>query len=124
MIRKLKFALALTLGLVLPATVSAAGVRTTVSKEEALHWIRYTVPLPKQIELTAKVTLPARKVAVRTVGGEGIALVEQAARELREALGAGDAQPSDTEALFTITLQLGGDEAKALAKDKHADRAT
>ena len=117
-----KIVVTLATGLILAAP--AVSVQTTpVSKEEAQHWIRYTVPLPKQIELSGKAILPARQVLLRTVGDGGAALIQQATKELQEALGVGDAPALGGEGLFTITLQLGGDEADVLKKCKYADQS-
>ena len=113
----------LATGLILMDAALAGSVQTTpVSKEEAQHWIRYTVPLPRQIEISGKAILPVRQVLVRSVGCGGAALIQQATRELQEALGVGDAPASSGEGLFTITLQMGGDEADVLRKCKYADQ--
>ncbi len=115
---------ALTISLLLAAAhLATGGQMTPISREEARQWIRYTVPLPRQIELTGRVIVPARQILVRTVGDGGAALIQQGAAELREALGGENAPAAGGEALLTVTLQLGGDEANVLKKQKYADQS-
>lgn len=89
---------------------------TAVSKAEALGWIRYTVPLPKSISITQKLTLPKSDVAIVPADSTDIVCV-QAVKELRELVGD---NPSGS---FKITLQLGGPESEPLKKLKNSDQA-
>jgi len=93
-----------------------------VLRDEALAWTRYLVPLPKQVEITAKLTVPANRVAIE-VTGTSAQLVQQAVKELREALGLSEDAPSPTQPLFTIALRMGGPNAQKLRDLKNADQA-
>ncbi|HOW69047.1 MAG TPA: glycoside hydrolase family 20 zincin-like fold domain-containing protein [Phycisphaerae bacterium] len=92
----------------------------SVSEEAVRQWIRYLVPLPKQVQLTAAVTVPGSQIAV-VIPGDADRLTSQARAELYAAL--------DTEAgrggtpCFTITLKVGGAEAAPLAGLPHRDQA-
>ena len=115
--------IAVAAGLVLAGTTLAAGAKSTpVTKDEAQDLIRYTVPLPKQIEVGSKVQLPAEQVTVQ-VGNTSQPLVIQAAKELHEVLGQSGQTPAQAEGAFTIALQLGGGEADVLKQYKHPDQA-
>lgn len=88
-----------------------------VSAEERIQWVRYTVPLPKAIEINQKVTLP--KGAVRIVPpAEKDIIAEQAVKELTALVGA--AKP---DAVFSIVMQLGGEDARPLESLKNCGQA-
>lgn len=89
-----------------------------VSQDEAKAWIRYTVPLPKSIHIAGKVVVPKGSVSVET-SEDNVVVVEQGAKELREALGG---RPSG-QAAFTITIQTGGFDSDPLAGLKNWDQA-
>ena len=92
-----------------------------VSPQEAQQWIRYTVPLPKQIEITHKIVVPHDHVDIVFIPGEP--LVEQAAAELREAI-SGSPDPlvvPDPE--WTINLRVGGPDADPLQAYPNSDQA-
>jgi len=95
---------------------------SAVSKDEALAWIRHTVPLPKQIEIAAKVIVPGSEVAV-ILPDEADAVVKQAARELRLTLGQDPESPTGGSPSFTITLEMEGSEAAQLRGLRNSDQA-
>ena len=101
----------------------AAGDKPTpVSADEARNWIRHTTPLPKQIDIIGKVTVPAADVAIQ-LRDDTVPLARQAAKELREALGVSeDAKTSDHPA-FTLSLELGAAEAAKLKDLPRSDQA-
>jgi hypothetical protein len=103
------------------ASVSASAQRVAVSSEEAQSWIRYTVPLPKSIEISAKVTLPKSQVALDLPKADDI-VTAQMGKELFEALGRVPGSQLAAPA-FSITLQLGGSEAEKLRSLKNSDQA-
>ncbi|MHC4798213.1 MAG: glycoside hydrolase family 20 zincin-like fold domain-containing protein, partial [Planctomycetota bacterium] len=101
--------------------VSAQADRTTpVSKDEAAHWVRHTVPRPKQIQITGKVMLPADQIVVRVTDSSDV-LVHSAARELRETIGPAQSANGD-DAQFTILLQLNGEGSTELKHLPNADQ--
>ena len=102
--------------------VSALAARTTpVSKSEADNWVRYTVPLPKQIEITGQVVLPANQITLRLTDSSD-ALVRSAARELRETIGLTQSANGE-DARFTILLQLNGEGSAELRRLANGDQA-
>ncbi|HSW45218.1 MAG TPA: glycoside hydrolase family 20 zincin-like fold domain-containing protein [Phycisphaerae bacterium] len=110
---------AAVLGLMSAHAAGAAGVPLT--KVDSQAWIRHTVPLPRQIEISAKVAVPTAGVAI--VAPESADIVaRQAIIELRSCLGLSDGGPPASPA-FTITLQIDGPEAADLAKLRNADQA-
>jgi hypothetical protein len=49
----------------LVCAVSARGVETQpVSADDAQQWIRYTVPLPKEIQISSETVVPGDGVAI------------------------------------------------------------
>lgn len=92
-----------------------------LSPSEADGWIHYLVPLPQRITLRAKVTIPSDQVAVTAAGHH--MLIDQAVRELCEALGQSGTDRDAGSAAFAITLELGGTEAKPLAELPNSDQA-
>ena len=69
------------------AGLSAASARPVpVPTDEALTWVRHTVPLPKQIEITGKRIMSASQIMV-LLSGSTEPLAIHAVRELREAVG-------------------------------------
>ncbi|HSW45425.1 MAG TPA: glycoside hydrolase family 20 zincin-like fold domain-containing protein [Phycisphaerae bacterium] len=113
----------LAAGLVLAgATPAVEAERGPVSREEAQEWIRYTVPLPKQIGIFARVQLPAEAVVVQAQD-ESAPLVVQAMKELREALGQTETPTAPGKGEFTLTLELGGEDAAELQSLKNSDQA-
>ena len=68
------------------AVFCAAGAQAAepvrpVPEAEAQAWIRHLLPLPKEVRIAGKVTVPAKRVRVVTVGGAA-ALAQASAREL------------------------------------------
>ncbi len=81
--------------LLLPLTVAAAPVALTSADAEA--WLRWLLPLPKQVSLASSVELPGEAIAVQAPDQE---TVQVAVASLRELLGpVGEVQ-------FTIRLAL------------------
>ena len=84
-----------------------------VTPTEAKGWLRHVIPLPKQVELSAKVVTTPASVSLVPPAQHDL-LTAQAVDELRACL----RQPADRSdgagATFAITLQLGGDEAGPL----------
>ena len=117
--QRVKIAIVLTM--LIAASVSAGAQRVAVSKDEAQAWARYTVPLPKSMEIPAMVVVPKGAVAVTAPAGSDIVL-GQACKELGETFGPTDPSLSPTS-LFRITLQLGGSEAERLKSLKNSDQA-
>ena len=94
--------------------------RAAVRPREALDWTRYTVPLPKSIQITGKVEVSPSKVAL-FFEGESDLVTDQTLKELREAIGIPDV-PGAVSA-FTIELRIGGPEAQPLKELKNLDQA-
>lgn len=100
------------LAVLAPGSAALAAI-TSVSPEEAATWTRYTVPLPKQMQITGKVSAQCNKVSVVLPASSDIK-VPQARKELREALGLPGTGDNPVSPDFTIILQLGGTEASSL----------
>jgi len=97
----------------LAVAISAQAVEPQpITANQAQQWVRYTVPLPKEIEITAEVVVAGDEVAIVYTPGE--LLVEQAAKELREAISGSPDPISVPHPQWTILLQLGGTEADVL----------
>ncbi|MHC4672851.1 MAG: glycoside hydrolase family 20 zincin-like fold domain-containing protein [Planctomycetota bacterium] len=95
---------------------------TAISKEEALAWVRHTVPLPKQIEITGKMVIPVSQVVIKT-GKLSAPLVAQAVKELQERLNKTPSKSSAALERFTVTFQLGGPKTLSLKGLKNSDQA-
>lgn len=91
-----------------------------VPQEAAQDWIRWLVPLPKKVELTEAVTVPHAQIAVSIPSGAG-QLATSAAAELCLALSDGTRKGS--EPVFTLKLEVGGQEATPLTRLPHSDQA-
>lgn len=91
-----------------------------LSPEEKEFWMHHLVPLPKEIRLTAKVTLPRSAIRLVAPPGESV-LLQSAVAELQDLLH--PAQGTTEERLFTVTLVLGGPEAQPLQGLKNAPQA-
>ncbi len=90
-----------------------------VSQAERTNWVRYTVPLPKSINITDKAIVPRSSVLVSAANAGGDIVVKQAVKELYEVLGgAPKGQPS-----LTIKLELGGKRAEMLRKYRNSEQA-
>lgn len=105
------------------ATPSLAGSPRAVSADSARAWLRYTVPLPREVSLEQSVTVPTAEIAVEFSGElpEGDLLIRQALEDLRSALG----QPADRLARpsFRILLALGGQASQELKDLPNRDQA-
>lgn len=93
-----------------------------VQAPEAKAWIRYTVPLPKQIEIKARIVVPAAKVRIEAPTDADM-VVKQAIKELRERIGRKDEAANPPDAAFTLFLKVGGEEAAGLKNYKNAEQA-
>ncbi len=113
--------LSLAMSLLATAVPSSAAPAGPLTKEQAQAWIRHTVPLPKEIDITAKVRVPADEVTI-VASDASDHLVKQAITELRAGLGH-KATDTPRTASFTILLQLGGPETESLAKLRNSDQA-
>jgi hypothetical protein len=101
-------------------TSAIAFADEVVSKDAAASWLQHLTPLPREINLSAKLTLKPTEIAV--VGKTNSSkIIEQAVLELRHMLKSSVASPE--KAAFKITLQLGGTEAEALKSLKNAAQA-
>lgn len=90
----------------------------SVPAEERIEWVRYTVPLPKSIEINEKVTVPKGAVCVVPPSEKDI-IVEQAVKELTALVGGS----SEAGASFSIVMQLGGEDAAPLEGLKNCGQA-
>ncbi|MFH0965975.1 MAG: glycoside hydrolase family 20 zincin-like fold domain-containing protein [Planctomycetota bacterium] len=70
-------------GLALPVCMATQGIAATaeVSKAEEVQWLRWVIPLPKEIQIARKVEVPASQVKVTLRPGAG-EVEKQAAEEL------------------------------------------
>lgn len=67
------------------AAAPAAGATGPLSKDEAQRWVRWVIPLPREIRLDRRMTVPADRVAI-TVSPEAGLLGQRAAEELPAAI--------------------------------------
>ena len=74
-----------TILLALVIAGAASGAPTSVSKSEQARWVRWLLPLPKQVSIDGKVELPAVDVKLTVVKAAG-GPVQTAADELRALL--------------------------------------
>jgi len=119
MLRRLFIAI-LSAPLFLPAPGCAAAA-VPVSPDEARLWICHTVPLPKEISIREKISVPADAVAVRVPpGAEEVVL--SAVESLRKTLGTAG-KPDPASPAFTVALDLRGPAAAPLRNLKNAGQA-
>jgi len=103
------------------ACAAAVAQPELVSEDEAKAWVRYTVPLPKSIEIPSKaVVRKSELIIVPPLGPDS--LITQACKDLRETMGIPE-QPMASDATFRITLELGGPAADKLKSLRNADQA-
>jgi len=107
------------LGFVFAMVICGLSFADSVSHEEAADWVRFTVPLPKEITIIEKALLPANDVAC-VLPKDATGLLLQSAKEIHEVLARGSeaGQPG-----FAIRLQIGGTESEDLKNLKNADQA-
>lgn len=118
------------IAVILAAVVLAAGLAVQeagaqivpVSPSEAAQWMRYLVPLPRQIDISGKAVLDPSSVAVYTPANPDI-VVSQAKKELWESMGLSGANPNPPSPSFTVTFQIGGSESVPLQSLKNSDQA-
>ena len=96
--------------------------RMAVTADEITTWTRYTVPLPKSIQILGKVQVDCDRVAIVLPASSDIK-VPQARKELRQALGLPETGDDPSNPAFTITLQLGGSESSGLSALANSDQA-
>ncbi|MGB9619141.1 MAG: glycoside hydrolase family 20 zincin-like fold domain-containing protein, partial [Armatimonadota bacterium] len=101
------------------ACTPGCGAITPVSPDEAQAWVRYLVPLPKSVEITGKVIIKASDISI-AVPAQADKVVQQAVKELRQAIGQSNAAASGA---FRIELVLGGPDADKLRSLKNSDQA-
>ena len=89
-----------------------------ISSSEEINWIRHTVPLPKSIRITGKVTVPRRSVEVIAPPEHNI-VVEQAVDELNQLFGG----PCSGLRAFTVRLELGEPDSGELVGLKNSSQA-
>jgi hypothetical protein len=93
-----------------------------VGSDEALWWSRYLVPLPRTLSFSGKIKINATCVAIFAPGQSDI-VIDQAVRELREAMGVPADAPNPAYPAFAVTLQIGGPESAPLATLKNSDQS-
>lgn len=93
------------------------GAAQRFSRQAEADWIRYTVPLPKEIGIADKVSLTRGSVAISAPAKRPL-LVDRAVKELTEVLG-----NSSGKSGFTIAMILGGKQAEPLKKLKNSGQA-
>ena len=96
--------------------------QTRLSPDEAQAWTRYLIPLPKQINLRAKVVVKPTRVTIAAPAQRDL-LIQQAVQELREIMGLAKGQQAAAGEGFRLTLQVGGAEAAPLQPVKNRDQA-
>lgn len=102
--------LALLTGLV------SAGCAAGLSAEEQLAWVRYTVPLPKSIEIAGSIEARVGSVAIEAPVDKDI-VIEEAVKQLRELVGKPEGKPG-----FTVEMKLKGEDLEPLSL-KNSDQA-
>ncbi len=106
--------------LIAASAVAGNAQRIAVSPDEAKAWACYTVPLPKSLEIPARVVVPKAQIAIVLPSGDDM-VTGQANKELKQTIGLTQAQAANPT--FTITLQLGGREAEKLKSLKNSPQA-
>lgn len=119
-VNRLILALAVTVLLSWGGSLSYA--RIPVTTEEASTWARYTVPLPKSLQILGKQAVSCNRIAIVLPGSSDIR-IPQARKELRQALGLPETGENPSNPEFTITLQLGGGESDVLLPLPNKDQA-
>lgn len=102
--------------------LAAEPLSVPVSAQDAQAWIRQTVPLPKQIEIESKVTVPAARIQILGAAKAGV-LGKQAVEELRERIGTRQTTNQTGDAAFSVLLEIPEVKVAALAALKNADQA-
>lgn len=85
----------------MPLSPPASGAASVaLSREEAVRWVRWLLPLPHEIRLDRKVAVPRGRITVALRPGAGL-VERQAAEEISAFAGAADGKP-----LFTILVGI------------------
>ncbi len=101
-------------------TTAIAPAEDAVSKDDAAKWLQHVTPLPREINIPAKLTLKPGEIAV--VGDTNASkVIDQAVLEMKQMLTTSAASAEKTA--FKITFQLGGPEAESLKTVKNSDQA-
>jgi hypothetical protein len=108
--------------LVAATSLAALPEPAPVSQKDSAQWQQYLVPLPKQVAINRKITLPMAEIAVIGPDGKNPVLA-QAQKELHELLGQTDHPTDDKHATFTIALQLLMSGTSDLTGLKNSDQA-
>ena len=101
---------------------------TPVSREEQAKWMRWLIPLPKQVKIESKLAIEASRVSVKVAPGGGD-LTTNAARALETVLKTGPGDKADFEILIGVCDgrgRVGGvivPEAARLSKLPNRDQA-
>ncbi len=108
----------LSLGLLIAVRTPAADV---VSQAEAAKWLQHLTPLPREINIPAKLACKRGEIALVGLPGGTTKVVEQALRELTQLLQTSATGTKPTK--FKITFQLGGAAAETLKAVKNSTQA-
>ncbi len=106
-------------------SVPCAGAPESVSADAARQWVRFTVPLPKEIAISRAVTVPRAAVSVEFEGAPpaGDLVVAEALSGLHSLLGREAGAPAAAGASFRIVLALGRQASDSLKSLPNADQA-
>lgn len=97
----------------------AAGVQVnSVAARDSKAWLDYTVPLPKQISITAEAVVPKGGVGLLLQRADDYPVYAQIRKEFADLCGAQAAEVS-----FQILIQVGGPLAEPLKKLENSDQA-
>ncbi len=108
------------IALLLLLSAKVAPATEVVSADAATSWLQYLTPLPREINLPAKLAFKRGEIAV--IGNTNASkVIEQAVLELTQMLQT-PATPTE-QAKFKITFQLGGAEADGLKTLKNSAQA-
>jgi len=108
--------------LVIGSALAADTGHSAISPLQAKAWILHAVPLPKSIEISSKVAVPRCEVAI-VAPGKSDPVIEQACRELWDAIRIPETGKGPEKSSFAVNLQLGGAEAESLRALKNSDQA-
>lgn len=92
-----------------------------VTSKDADEWLCYTVPLPKQISITAQALVSKGSVELVLAGANDHAVYGQICEEFAEVCGVN--RPGTADVPFRIRIQVGGPEAEPLKKLKNGSQA-
>lgn len=96
--------------------------QSDVSASDAASWIQHVTPLPKSIRIASSVSVSSGNVVV-THSQPADQLVQQAAKELREAIGPNSGKTATDLKKFVVSLELGGPDADCLRELNNSDQS-